>query len=334
MRGELRVGLANRRTRKDWGLLGALLLLAALLAPVPVAAAPAATPPAAQPSFLTITLGRTQWVQTDRSCQPKPNSVALDAVARDLAARDIAAVGNVVVNRISETTRSCWRGYTLHPSWRDLAALRTDFGWSFVSAGQSYRIMTTLTPSEQYAESCGSLSAFTTRGHNRARGLFAYPNNKFTDEIQANVVSTCFAFGRRYGEGPTPSTVAFPFYQRSKSVNGGRCNDPQLPCFTINVRNDRRYTSPEYLKALAAPGPGEWATIQWYRFVTGTVQDGSVFEWDCRSADWRLHWTSDPETYCYRDFLSVVDAIPATVTVTDPLTVAQAWGRFNQRATD
>jgi hypothetical protein len=31
--------------------------------------------------------------------------------------------------------------------------------------------------------------------------------------------------------------------------------------------------------------------------------------------------------YCYNDFLAVLDAVPDAVVVTDPATVATAWGR-------
>jgi hypothetical protein len=59
--------------------------------------------------------------------------------------------------------------------------------------------------------------------------------------------------------------------------------------------------------------------------VTGTRSG----EWDCRSSDWRDHWTADFERYCWSDYLKVLNAIPATVKVTDPKMVAIAWGRTN-----
>jgi hypothetical protein len=37
----------------------------------------------------------------------------------------------------------------------------------------------------------------------------------------------------------------------------------------------------------------------------------------------------DVERYCWNDYQSILDAIPATATVTDPKTVAEAWGRTN-----
>lgn len=285
------------------------------------------TPPPVTPGYVTLLFGRALWVQTDLDCQPKPGTVDLQGVADALQARGLSASGNVVVSRTNESTRRCWSKYTLHPSWQDLARLRDDYGWSFVSGGAKYRNITTLSPQEQFAESCGSLDAFLAHGHTRASGLFAYPNNKTTTQIQTDVVSNCFSFGRTYGSGVTQSPPQAPYFQSTHSVNGGKCHDASLPCYTMAVRNDRRYTSPETLISKAAVNPGQWATLQWYRMVTGTVQDGSNFQWDCRSSDWRQHWTSDPETYCFEDFLAVVDALPSDVVVTDPLTVAQAWGR-------
>jgi hypothetical protein len=61
--------------------------------------------------------------------------------------------------------------------------------------------MTTLTPEQQFAESCGSLDTFTAHGHTSAWGLFAYPDDEYTEQIQTDVVSTCFAFGRTYDDG-------------------------------------------------------------------------------------------------------------------------------------
>ena len=232
-----------------------------------------------------------------------------------------------MISRANESTRLCWAKFTQHASWQDLAALRDDFGWQFVSAGGDYLNMTTLTPSQQYAESCGPLQALLDHGHTRASGSFSYANNKLTTEIQRDVVSQCFAFGRKYGTGITTDPVPAPYFQSTHSINGGRCNDPALPCYTMAVKNDRRYTSPLVLIDRASVAPGEWASLQWYRMVTGTVQDGSNATWDCTSSDWRKHWTSVPELYRFNDFLRVVDGIPGDVEVTDPLTVANAWGR-------
>src|SRR5207244_5768837 len=58
-------------------------------------------------------------------------------------------------------------------------------------------------------------------------------------------------------------------------------------------------------------------------FVTG-YQPG---HWDCTSPNAQEHWTNDTERYCWNDYLAVVSALPANVTVTDPASVGAAWGR-------
>jgi hypothetical protein len=68
-----------------------------------------------------------------------------------------------------------------------------------------------------------------------------------------------------------------------------------------------------------------------YRFVTGS-HTSSTFDWDCTNADPNLHWVSNAELYCYDDFLWALQQIPDDVVVTDPATVAQAWGRGNPNA--
>ena len=60
---------------------------------------------------------------------------------------------------------------------------------------------------------------------------------------------------------------------------------------------------------------------------TSTLTPTDNRRWDCTSADPNKHWTSQIETYCLNDFLSVLSAIPAGAQVVDPATVATAWGR-------
>jgi hypothetical protein len=49
--------------------------------------------------------------------------------------------------------------------------------------------------------------------------------------------------------------------------------------------------------------------------------------WDCTSSNWQEHWTNESETYCINDFDQAISTIPAGAVVTDPATVAAAWGR-------
>ena len=55
-------------------------------------------------------------------------------------------------------------------------------------------------------------------------------------------------------------------------------------------------------------------------------------QWDCTSSDESLHWTFDWERYCYKDYLRILNAVPARVAspdngliVTGPATVARLW---------
>ena len=287
-----------------------------------LAAAPAAT--TAEPAYLTLLFGRTQWAAADRLCKPLPNVVTLGRVAVLMKDRGRSGVGNVVVKRHG-VTQSCFSNYVISPSWNDLTQLRTQFGWSFTSAGMQYLDMTKLTPTQQHAEACGSVGALARRGHTRAWGLFAYPNNKISDKIQSQVVKKCFAFGRVYGNAFTSKTAgtAWPNWQTTVSVNGGRCADTTQDCSTKPYGTT--YMTPAQLIPKVRVTPGSWSTLQFYRFVTGTSSPGTAMQWNCTGPE-NTHWTSDAEMYCVRDFVRVLDAIPSTVTVSDPATIATAWG--------
>lgn len=281
------------------------------------------------PPFATILFGRTQWVHVNPSCQPVAQAVDLGEVADELTRRGLRASGAVVVNRTRQSHRECFRSYTLSTSWDDLARLRDEHGWQFVSAGLTYTDMRTKTVEQQVQESCGSLPAFEARGHTRAWGLFAYANNSFSPDLQRSVVGDCFAYGRTYRGGVNlRSRTLDPWLQKTTSVNGGMCHAVGLPCYDMPVMNNRRYTSPLDLRArFASVRADQWVAIQFYRLVRGSYADRN-FSWDCTSPDWREHWTSTGELYCYDDFLTAVDGIPANAVAADPATVAEAWGRL------
>jgi hypothetical protein len=63
-----------------------------------------------------------------------------------------------------------------------------------------------------------------------------------------------------------------------------------------------------------------------YKLLTGAKLSGNR-RWDCTSGDARKHWTSEVESYCLKDLLAAVDAIKPGSVVTDPASVAEAWGR-------
>jgi hypothetical protein len=288
--------------------------------------------PAANTKYLTLAFGRTQWV-TARRCVAMANTVTLGKVAADMATRGLTGTGNVVMDRASETSTPACMTYGLMATWSQIAGLRDTRGWDFVSAGASYRDMTSLTEQQQIDESCGSLADLEAHGHTRGWGLFAYPNNKKAFAIQSSVVSNCFAYGRAYDYRFNQiGSMVSPWFQRTTSVNGGACNATDLWCSSLANTGARYiYRSRESLAALMQPGPGEWSVVQMYRFVTGAATTPS-FRWDCTSPDPNLHWVSNSELYCYQDFLWALDQIPGDVVVTDPATVAEAWGRGNPNA--
>jgi hypothetical protein len=282
----------------------------------------------AGPGYLTISFGRTQWVSA-ANCAAIANAVPLDQVAADMASRGMTGTGNVIVDRTRETGFLCVGYYMLEPGWDRLAMLRDTYGWSFVSGSQSYADIRPLSAAEQRDESCDTLAAFQAHGHTRAWGLFAYARNKFTTTIQSQLVSTCFAYGRRYGQAANRrSTTVAPWFATTNDVTGGRCNDAVLACSSL-ADVTRTYRSPVDLAALVKVAPDTWRNLQFYRLVTGTrgATTGKGQRWDCSGADWHAHWTSRPELYCYQDFLGVLDAVPDAVVVTDPATVATEWGR-------
>jgi hypothetical protein len=265
-----------------------------------------------------------------------PNTIDLGQVAAELDARGLAGTGNVVTGRTPETGFTCFNGYVLHPGWDRLATLRDGSGWTFVSASRSYANIANLTPAQQWDESCGTLQTFEDHGHTRAWGLFAYPNDSYSVSAQTDVVSTCFAYGRTYDDSLPLGTknlnirsqMAAPWFQRTSSLFGGSCNDPALPCYSAGYV--RRYGSVTDLRRLVQVGADRWFNLQAYRFVTGArgTLGASGMNWDCRSPDWRAHWASASELYCWVDYRRILNAIPASVVVSDPASVAEAWGRI------
>jgi hypothetical protein len=274
--------------------------------------------------FATIVIGRSEWVAA-AGCEPLEGAVALDRAALALAARGLRATGGVVPGPVDQTERTCDDGFAIRTSWNDLAALR-DAGWAFVP--RSSGPLEGLAADDQRAQTCGARDALVAQGHDRAWGLFAYANNARDVAVQRDLVATCFAFGRTYGNGVTvQERLASPWWQSTRSVNGGACQDEARPCAAVpGVRPDLRYDPPDELAATLRAAPGEWRTVQFYRFVEGARLVGDP-AWDCTSADPRDHWTTRPELYCFVDFVAVLDALDPAVTVTDPATVAEAWGR-------
>lgn len=288
------------------------------------------TPPG--PGFITILWGRAGWQAAGgEGCSIRPaNARTLEQNAADLAARGLFGVAAVVTSRTNETSHQCTKNYVLESSWADLARLRDRYGWSAISQSKTYANLTTLTEAQILTETRDTLPIFRAHGHTRAWGAFAYPANQHDAESRA-IVTRYFAFGRLYWNGVTtrPEATQPPYWMKTVSVNGGRCNNPaDSDCYNMPGVG-RRTMSPDTIGRILRPGADQWGIVQFYRIVDGKYGSGvgAGLRWDCTSSDWRNRWTGQPELYCRNSFLEALDKRSAAARVADPVTVAQAWGR-------
>ena len=314
---------------------GPLVLVVALLFVVP--ASQADTPRRGEeppgPGYVTIQFGRTQWA-TAKNCVQLERSVDLGEIATAMTVRGLVGTGGVVLDRTPESGLGCFRGYTLHTGWRWMRRMQAQ-GWSFISQSRSYRQMTTLSYEAQVEESCGTLPDFSAHDINHADALFAFPANQWTPEIQEDPVSKCFSFGRRYlSNAPNVrSEMESPWFANTMSVSGGFCHSAILPCHTqagTAGQPKSGYSNPRNIADAMFAEPDTWYSVQFYRFVRGAFQNNSM-GWDCEAEDWREHWTSNGELYCWNDVRRILNAAEEAresgVVFTGPHTVALDWGR-------
>ena len=318
----------KRRT----GFLGLLTLGIAVIGSAGVMMnAKAAEAPAqkATPGYITIMWGRTNWqATTGKNCQVVPGTRTLEQNAQDMRAYGLKGTGGVVVSRTADSGISCFAGYTQQPSWQEIAKLRDVYGWSFISQGMEYKNMTLMkTDAQREYESIDTIPIMKAKGHSRAWGAFNYANNK-QDDAARRVVMKGFAFGRKYWDGRnTRSVVMRDRIMSTNSVNGGRCNNPNLPCYNMKVVNNRRSTGVDKMIRVLNPGQDGWGVLQFYRLVEGKRgKIGDSFAWDCSSSDWRNRWTSQPELTCRESFLDALRGRSKTAVSVDPATVADSWG--------
>jgi hypothetical protein len=289
------------------------------------------------PPYLTLLLAHSAWTAVDANCQPLKGIVPLRWQASEYAARHLTITASVVTGWVAPTTRTCIVNLALSPapkplliaSWADLAMLQSDFGWKFVSQGRQYEDLLSLPRRQQDSDICGSLRVLEAHGFPEAAGLFAYPNNHYDLALQRQIVDRCYDFGRIYASTDNSQAKAGPpWFAKTFSFNGGRCNNPQLSCFTLPTRF--AYGSPASLLNDMNPGPGQWSIVQLYRFAVGANTSGSTLQWDCTGPNWQDHWTAGPdatELYCWKDFVWALKQINPSVVTIDPAGVAAAWGR-------
>jgi RTX calcium-binding nonapeptide repeat (4 copies) len=253
-------------------------------------------------SATTILFGRAQIQAMSDSCTALPGAVTIWQAADALKARGMTATAAVTTDLALEGTRRLCEGHVQYANWADLTELQKRDGWDAISRGKTGRDITTLGTAARRAETCGTLPIFEAHGFTTAWGLYAYPGNASTDQIQRNLVSTCFSYGRTYGRGTNSTPIPAPFWASTKSVMGGRCNDARLRCYTIRVKNSRRYTLPSELIRSANGAARTWTIIQFYRFVQGRST-----AWNCTASRPSAHWTRVPEAWCFNDFLRLLN---------------------------
>ncbi len=304
-------------------LLGMAVLATAVIAP--------RTATAAGPAYVTIQFGRSiEGSYTTPGCVAVPGILRLDQAVADLHSLGLMAVGTVNIDRASTVSEDC-TNRDIYANWSDLHNLNASYGFGVVSEGLNHHDIVTETPSEQAAESCGSLPDFSNEGFTRAWSEFAYPDDMYTTAIQSDIVSTCYAYGRQYSYTPTinrRAAMAAPWFEQADNVLGGECNVRTQPCYTLGTTKGRHYTNPNgWANVLKHETGDQWDDLQFYQLVSGSSGMSSAFSWDCTSSNWQLHWTSHNEMYCLNDFMKIVGSIQPGVLDVDPATVATAWGR-------
>jgi hypothetical protein len=327
--------------RRLRAVLGTTLVLTTLLLPTQAAASrqpdrgrgPGA---AKSPPFLTLLFSRSEVAAVDGTPPVRDDrNVAgpVTVVAPFLASRGLVATGTIQTGAINQSTVTITHdGLTAAISWDGASRLASTYGWTFVSHSATYPLTWTgLSAAQIRAETCGSAAVIAAHGLPGSAGLYAWPSDHYVDAIQARYVSTCIAFGRQYSKLPTTQAYALtpPYYQHTEGMNGGSCNDRTKPCWKVPGRAAHYDLPQSIIDRITALTPGQWFTLQAYLLVTGKspAYSTNTTRWDCTATDPRLHWSNDNERYCWTDYQRIVKAIPSSVVVTDPLTVAHAWGR-------
>ena len=135
-------------------------------------------------------------------------------------------------------------------------------------------------------------------------GLAEQDHGAIATDVPWQCFSRCPTVRGRKRNNPA-TVVAPPYYARTNDTNRG-----------IGTKPPARVTWPREGDAsggndqrAAAAGPNQWVILSTYKLVTGRKLSGSR-RWDCSTTNASKHWTSEVESYCLSDFLSVLNAIP------------------------
>jgi Invasin, domain 3 len=295
------------------------------------------------PPQVTLVFSRTELSAADQSaggeggtCTRDDDGIApLDTVVAPYVAQNypnVHLVGSIETGLTQDTGHWCPHfGESYGSSWADLTALQ-DLGWTFIDHSATYATnWSSLTPQQQYDQTCGSRDVITAHGLIGASGQFEWPNNSFDATVNTNYVRKCFSFSRGYGSGvTTEAQVEANNGQNSTiGVSGGHCNVSGVPCTTVN--SVKAYTLPStIISKINNLQPGQWLNLQTYLLVTGTSPAYATNKdrWDCTDPDPKYHWTNDVERYCWSDMQTVLARLNADTNVhmNSPSGVAAVWG--------
>src|SRR5215475_5571803 len=354
-----RTGRALAGSKRRAGLLSAATVAAAVML-VPAAGSvaggsmqapsagdpPSATTPLGPGPYVTLLFSRTEMSAADNCVEDDDSIATVDGtVAPYLQSLGMAGTGTLVTKRTDQSARHCTHyNDDLTASWDDATNLAQNYGWSFVSHTATYPGLAAIenfTPAQAYAQTCGSEATIAGHGLPGAAGMIAYPGsytkNPAVVNLQAQYGQNCFDWGRQYDHAQkgmndlaTESTTP-PYWVYPVAVVGGPCNVPTDPCYTVHVQNGR-YTMPStIINQIHQLKPGMWYIFQAYILVTGTNPDytNDRMRWDCTDPNPAEHWTNVTVRYCYSDYQQIIQAIAAdpNITVTDPQSVGEAYGR-------
>ncbi len=190
--------------------------------------------------FVTLLFSRSEIGASD-GCVPDDSGIApLDTVvAPYLQSLGFTGTGSLVTGVTQATAPNCTHsGDSLTSSWAGAASLAANFGWSFVSHTATYPAqLGKLTPTQSYAQTCGSAAALDAHGLPGAHGLIAYPGVQAPPSaLQSNYGANCFAWGRTYNKSGTTLASAGttpPYWQQTEAINGGACHVKTAPCYNV-----------------------------------------------------------------------------------------------------
>lgn len=286
--------------------------------------------------YITIMFGRSIYqALVGGAVVPGGTEKTIFDAAVELQSRGMFGVGGVVMDRTENTTRKIISNFVSTCSWADIANLRDNYGWQFISHSKDYTKFPTIsTDAERYQQSGATLITLENHGHMNGWGLYNYPGG---DQTAAGppVVNQYFAMGRQYGGLSNTNTQASVSAGVRKlfvhSVEGGRCNIVGHPCNTMPMDNDKYHDNPAELGEYLSPPPGHWHILQFYRFVTGnrgTVNgpESEIAKWYTDTSDWRARWTGQPELYPWNSFIEALNSRTRAATVVHPAQMATMWG--------